>query len=69
MKKESVGDDNIMNLVIEVEKILSKRKNNKAIEKLKKNYPDKIDELEEVLFEYMVEKGLKTLKTGFSWQI
>ena len=31
----------------------------------KKDYPDKINELEEALFNYLVENGLKILKTGF----
>ena len=49
-----------------MEKLLSKSQNNKKIEILKKDYPDKIDELEEILLNYMGEKDLKYLKTDFS---
>ena len=38
---------------------------NKTIKEFKKNYPDKINELEETLINYMGENGLKFLKTGF----
>ena len=38
---------------------------NDSIEDFKKDYPDKIIELEEALLDYMGENDLKKLKTGF----
>ena len=38
---------------------------NDSIKDLKKEYPDKINELEEALLDYMGENDLKILKTGF----
>ena len=38
---------------------------NASIKDLKKDYPDKIVELEEALLDYMGENDLKILKTGF----
>ena len=61
MKKEIVGDDNILNIVNEIEKLLSKGENNETIENLKKTYPEYIKELEE---ENMGENDFKFLKTG-----
>ena len=63
MKREVVGDYNIVNIVDEIEKLLSKGENNKTIEKLKKNYPNEIEKLEEALNNYMGENDLKILKT------
>ena len=65
MKKEDVGDDEIINFVNEIEKLLSRGENHKTIESLKKEYPDKINELEEALLKYMGENVLKILKTEF----
>ena len=48
----------------EIEKLLSKGENNKTIENLKKDNPDKSNELEETLLNYMPEKDLKIMKTG-----
>ena len=45
IKKGIVGDDNIINLVNQIEKLLSKGENNRTIENLKKDYPDKTNEL------------------------
>ena len=65
LKNGNVGEDNILNIVNEKEKLLSKGKSNSRIEKLKKKYPDKINELEEALLDYMEKNDLKILKTGF----
>ena len=37
----------------------------RAIEDLKKDYPDEINKLEEAILDYMGENDLKILKTGF----
>ena len=44
LKKEIVGDDKILNIVIEIEKLLSKGENHKTIENIRKDYPEKINE-------------------------
>ena len=64
-KKESLGDDKILNIVNEKEQILRRNENNRSIENSKKKDPEKINELEEALLNYMGENDLKTLKTGF----
>ena len=65
MTKEIVRDDDILNIGNEIEKLLRKSENIRTIENLKKDYPDIINELEEALLNYMGEKDLKILKTGF----
>ena len=57
LKKEIVGDDNILNIVNEIEKLLGKDENNKTIENLKRDYPNIIKKLEEALLNYMGEKS------------
>ena len=47
---------NIVNKIVE---------DDRTIEDLKKDYPDKIVELEEALLDYIGENDLKILKTGF----
>ena len=64
LEKESV-DDKILSIVNEKEQILRKNENNRSIENSKKKDPDKTNELEEVLLNYMGENDVKTLKTGF----
>ena len=65
LKKEVIGDDKILNIIIELENLIDKTKRNQSIGTLKKKYPDKINELEEALLEYMGENSLKLLKTQF----
>ena len=65
MKNEIVGDDIIINIVNEIEKLLRKNENNRFIQNSKKHYPDKINELDEALPNYMGENGPKFLKIGF----
>ena len=65
MTKEIVRDDDILNIGNEIEKLLRKSENIRTIENLQKDYPDIINELEEALLNYMGEKDLKILKTGF----
>ena len=66
LKKEVIGDDKILNIINELENLIDKTKRNQSISTLKKKYPDKINELEEVLLDYMSEHDLKILKTEFT---
>ena len=59
LKKEIVDNDEILNIV---NKIVE---DDRTIKELKKDYPDKINELEEALLNYIGEHDLKILKTGF----
>ena len=59
LKKEIVDNDEILNIINEI------REEDRTNKYLKKYYPDKIDELEEALLNYMGENDLKILKTGF----
>ena len=59
LKKEIVDNDEILNIVNEIEE------EDKTNKDLKKDYPDKIIELEEALIKYMGENDLENLKTGF----
>ena len=65
VKKKFIGDDNILKIVNEKEKLLGKDENNKTIEKLKKVNSDKFYEVEGALLNYMGESDLKISKTGF----
>ena len=65
LKKEVIGDDNIININNELENMIDKTKRNQSISTLNKKYPDKINELEEVLLDYMGEHDLKILKKEF----
>ena len=58
MKKEIVDNDEIWDSVKKVEE-------DRTVEGLKKDYRNKINELEEALIDYMGENDLKILKTGF----
>ena len=61
-----VDNDEILNIVNEIKILITEDKyKNDSIKGLKKDYPDKINEIEEVLFDYMGVKDLKMLKTGF----
>ena len=59
LKKEIVDNDYILNIVTDIGEY------NRTIKDLKKDYSDKINELEEALLNYMGENDLKILKTGF----
>ena len=65
-EEEIVDNDEILNNVKEI-KVLNKENRNKndSIKDFKKDYPDKIKELEEALLNYMVENDHKLLKTEF----
>ena len=65
LKKDVIGDDNILNIINEIENLIDKTKRNQSISILKKKYPDKINELEEALLNYMAEHDLKILKKNF----
>ena len=58
LKKEVIGDDNILNIFNELENLIDKTKRNHYISTLKKKYPDKVNELEEALLNYMGEYDL-----------
>ena len=58
-KNEIVDNDEILNIVNEIVE------EDKTIKDLRKDYPDKIKNLEEVLLKYLEENDLKILKTGF----
>ena len=59
MKKEIVDKDEILNTVNEI------IEEEKTIKDLKKDYPDKIKNLEEALHNYMGANDLKILKPEF----
>ena len=59
MKEEIVDNDEILNIINEIVE------EDKTIKVLKKDYPDKIEKLEEALIDYIGENDLKILKTGF----
>ena len=59
LKKEIVDNDYILNIVTDIGEY------NRTIKDLKKDYSDKINELEEALLDYMGENDLKVLKTRF----
>ena len=59
LKEEIVDNDEILNIVTDIGEY------NRTIKDLKKDYREKIKNLEEVLLDYMGENDLKILKTGF----
>ena len=64
-EEEDVDKDQILNIVTKIKIIITEDKyENDSIKDLKKDYPDKINELEETLLDYMGENDLKILKTG-----
>ena len=70
LKKETVGSDEIMDIVNRIEEnypeeIENLEEDDRTIKNLKKYYPDEIENLEEALLKYIGEKDLKILKTGF----
>ena len=65
-EEEIVANDEILNIVNEIKMLITEDKyKNDSIKDLKKDYPDKINELKETLLEYLGENDLKILKTGF----
>ena len=67
LEEEIVDNDEILNIVHEIKRLIKEDKyKNDSIKDLKKDYPDKIKNLEEVLLNYMGENDLKILKTRFS---
>ena len=65
-EEEIVDNDEILNIVKEIKRLITENKyKSDSIKDLKKDYPDKIKELEEALLDYMGEYDLKILKTGF----
>ena len=59
MKNEIADTDEILDIVNEI------KEQDRTIENLKEDYPDKIKKLEEVLPNFIGENDLKHLKTGF----
>ena len=59
LREEIVDKHYILNIVTDVGEY------NRTTKDLKKDYPDKFNELEEALFNYLGENDLKILKTGF----
>ena len=65
-EEEIVDNDEILKIVNEIKMLIKEDKyKNDSIKDLKKGYPDKINELEEALLDYMGENDLKIIKTGF----
>ena len=66
LKEKVVVNNEILNIVNKIKLLVKEDKYKKfSIKDLKKDYQDKIDELEEVLLNYMGKNDLNTLKTGF----
>ena len=65
-EEEIVDIDEVLNIVTEIKSLIKGDKyENASIKGLKKDYPDKIVQLEEALLDYMGETDLEILKTGF----
>ena len=65
-EEKIVDNDEILDIVKEINVIIEEDKyNNDSIKELKKDYPDKIEKLEEALLNYMGENDLKILETEF----
>ena len=65
-EEESVENDKISNIINETKMFIKEDKyKNDSIKDLKKDYADKINELEKTLLYYMGEIDLKIIKTGF----
>ena len=70
LKKEIVGNDEILNIVNKIEEnypeeIFNLEEDDRTVRNLKKYYPEQIENLEEALLNYIGENDLKRLKTGF----
>ena len=59
LKEEIVDNDYILNIVTDIGEY------NRTIKDLKRDYPEKIKNLEEALLNYMGENDLEILKIGF----
>ena len=69
LKKEVVGNDEILNFVNKIEEnfpeeIENLEKDDRTIKNLKKFYPEEIENLEEALLNYIGENDPKIVKTG-----
>ena len=65
-EEENVDNDGILNTVNGKKILIEEDKyKNDSFKDLKKDYPDKIKNLEEALLNYMGEKDLKVFKTDF----
>ena len=65
-EEEIVDNYEILNIINEIKTLITENKyKNDSIDVLKKDHPDKINELEKALLNYMGENNLDTLKTGF----
>ena len=62
LKKEIVDNDSILKIITDIGEY------NRTIKDLKKDYPDKIIELEEALINYIGENDLKISKTGLPYK-
>ena len=66
LKEEIVDNDEKLNIVKEIKFLIEKiMYNGKSIKDLKKNYPDKFKNLEEILPYYIGKNDLKLLKMEF----
>ena len=65
LKEEIVDNDEILDIVNKVVE------DDRTTEDLKKKYPNEIKNLEEASLNYMREKDLKNIKTGFpdKWKL
>ena len=59
LKEKIAGNDEILKIVNK------KEEEDRTVKILKKDYPDKTNELEEALLDYMGENDFKILKTVF----
>ena len=65
-EEEIVDNDETLKIVNERKRLITENKyKSDSIKNLKKAYPDKINELEEALLDYMGEKDLKILELDF----
>ena len=65
-EEEIVDNDEILNIIIEIEMLITEDKyRNDSIKYLKKDYPNETKNLEEALLDYMGENDPKILKTVF----
>ena len=67
LKDEIVDNDEILNIVNEIKTLIKESRYNKdSIKDLKKGYPDKFTELEEISIIWIGENDLVILKTEFA---
>ena len=64
--EEIFDNDKILNIINEIKGLITENKyKNDSVKDLKRDFPDKIKELEEALLDYIGGNDLKILKTGF----